>query len=244
VVVHPQFTEPDVALIEAGHAPAHVGCRAEDGFALDPEQVPEDADLVVLGNPTNPTGVRHPAATIRALLRPHRIVVVDEAFMDGTDERESLAGTPTPGLIVVRSLTKLWGIPGVRAGYVLAEPGTVGRLRDGQPPWSVGTTAAAAMVACSSDEALAEAARRAEQIGVRRAVLTDGLVELGIHHLPSIAPFVLARPGAGVRERLRESGFAVRRADTFPGLDDNWVRIAVRSPEVTRRLLVALAALQ
>src|SRR3546814_12524485 len=69
-----------------------------DDFALDPAAVPEDADLVVVGNPTNPTGVLHPAATIRALLRPGRLVVVDEAFMDTVGhERASLAQVPTPG---------------------------------------------------------------------------------------------------------------------------------------------------
>ncbi|MDT0202201.1 cobyrinate a,c-diamide synthase [Nocardioides sp. AE5] len=243
VVVHPQFTEPDVALANAGHTPRHVLCRAEDDFALDPGTVPEEADLVVVGNPTNPTGVLHRAATIRALVRPGRLVVVDEAFMDGVGgQRESLAGAPVPGLVVVRSLTKLWAIPGVRAGYVLAEPEVITALRDGQVPWAVATTAAAAMVACTSAEADAEAARRAEQVVVRRRVLTDGLAELGIDHVASAAPFVLARPGEGVRERLRAEGFAVRRADTFPGLGPEWVRIAVRSPEATRRLLAALAS--
>nr|WP_218855919.1 cobyrinate a,c-diamide synthase [Nocardioides daedukensis] len=243
VVVHPQFTEPDVALAEAGHQPQHVICRPADDFALDPAAVPEDADLVVVGNPTNPTGVLHPAATIRALLRPGRLVVVDEAFMDTVGhERASFAQAPTPGLIVVRSLTKLWAIPGVRAGYVLAEPEVIAALRGSQVPWSVGTTAAAAMIACSSEEAAAEAARRVRQIVVRRTILTDGLAELGIRHLASAAPFVLARPGDGVRERLRDAGHAVRRADTFPGLDASWIRIAVRSPESTRRMLAALGA--
>ena len=64
IVVHPQFTEPEAALRDAGHAVERVLLREEDGFRLDPAAVPEDADLVVLGNPTNPTSVLHPAATI------------------------------------------------------------------------------------------------------------------------------------------------------------------------------------
>src|SRR3546814_11285962 len=90
------------------------------------------------------------------------------------------------------------------------------------------------MSACSSEEAAAEAARRVRQIVVRRTILTDGLAELGIRHLASAAPFVLARPGDGVRERLPDAGHAVRRADPFPGLDARWLRIAVRSPASTR----------
>ncbi|MGH3357057.1 MAG: cobyrinate a,c-diamide synthase [Nocardioidaceae bacterium] len=243
VVVHPQFTEPDVALTAAGHRPTHVLCDALDDFALDPGDVPDCADLVVVGNPTNPTGVLHPAATIRALLRPGRLVIVDEAFLDGVPgERHSLADTPTRGLCVVRSLTKLWSIPGVRAGYVLAEPVVIEAMRAQQVPWSVSTISAAAMVACSTATARAEAARRAQQTTQRRKILTDGLGELGVPHVASEAAFVLARPGEWVRDGLRASGYAVRRADTFPGLGPEWVRIAVRAPEQTHKLLAALAA--
>jgi len=239
-VVHPQFTEPDVALLEAGHRPHHV--VLEGDFTLDPERIPEDADLVVLGNPTNPTGVLHPTATIRRLLRPGRLVVVDEAFIDFVPgERQSLADQRVPGLVVVRSLTKLWSIPGVRAGYLLGDPATVAELRAKQTPWSVSTLAAAAMVACSSDEARAEQDRRATATTTHRRVLTDGLAELGIETSPSEAPYVLARLGAGTRDRLLAAGLVVRRADTFPGLDESWARIAVRSPDVTLKLLSQLA---
>lgn len=238
VVVHPQFTEPDVALLNAGHRPHHAVLGP--AFTLDPALVPEDADLVVVGNPTNPTGVRHKAAALTALTRPGRLVVVDEAFND--DGAESLAAEPLPGVLVVRSLTKLWAIAGLRAGYVLGEPETIAALRDLQPPWSVSTPAAAAMVACTSDEARVEARSRTEQIGEWRAHLERGLQERGIEHVTSSAPFVLARPGAGVHAALRAAGFAVRRCDTFPGLDDSWIRIAARPPDVTNALLDALSA--
>ena len=224
-------------------------------FALEPDSVPDDADLVVVGNPTNPTGVLHASWAVRALARPGRVVVVDEAFMDAVPgEPSSLAGTPAgvpgrgrqtstplPGVLVLRSLTKLWGIPGVRAGYALGDADLVHDLRVQQPPWSVSAHAAAALVACSSDAARAGAARRAADVARHRAVLTDGLDELGVPHVPSCAPFVLARVGTGVHAALREAGWAVRRADTFPGLDDRWVRVAVRAPDVSRRFLGALA---
>ncbi len=242
VVVHPQFTEPDVALTAAGHAPEHVLLDAGAGFVLDPTLVPDDADLVVVGNPTNPTSVLHPESTLRARARSGRVLVVDEAFMDSVPaEQHSLASARIPGVVVVRSLTKLWSIPGVRAGYVLAEPTVIAELRAQQPPWSVSTTAAAAMVACAGEEAVAEAAARATRLIQHRAVLADGLTELGIEIVPDPAgPFVLARVGAGVHARLRSAGYAVRRADTFPGLDATWTRIAVRRPDTTRKLLAVL----
>ena len=241
VVVHPQFTEPDVALTTAGHTVTHVVTSPDDDFALDPALVPSDADLVVVGNPTNPTGALHPEATLRALLAPGRLVVVDEAFMDSVPgERGSVASLRLPGLLVVRSLTKLWGIPGVRAGYVLGDAGTIAELRALQTPWSVSAAAIAALRACSTAEALAEAAARADRTVQHRRVLVDGLAELGIETVPSAGPFVLARPGAGTHEVLRTAGFATRRADTFPGLDDTWLRLAVRRPQTSRRLLGAL----
>ncbi len=239
VVVHPQFTEPDVALRQAGHTPRHVLLGHD--FALEPDAVPDAADLVVVGNPTNPTGVLHPAWALRALVRPGRVVVVDEAFMDAVPgESASLADARLPGVLVLRSLTKLWSIPGVRAGYVLGDADLVADLRAQQPPWSVSAHATAAIVACTSDDARAEAARRAAQVAQHRAVLTDGLDALGVRHLPSAAPFVLAEVGTGVHGALRSAGWAVRRADTFPGLDDRWVRLAVRAPDVARRFLAAL----
>lgn len=239
VVVHPQFTEPHAALEQAG-------CRVHslvlpEPYVLDPSLVPDEADLVVLGNPTNPTGVLHPADAIRPLLRRGRVVVVDEAFMDCVPgETESLAGVRLPGLVVVRSLTKHWGIPGIRAGYVVGDALVVAGLALNQTPWSVGSTAVAAVVACTSPEAVGEARRRAEEIRDRRDHLEKGLADLGVEHLPSTASFVLARVGPGVHEALREQGIALRRADTFPGLDGTWVRIAVRAPDVTDRLLDAL----
>jgi len=241
VVVHPQFTEPHAALEQAGHTVTEVRLRAEDGFALDPAAVPDDADLVVVGNPTNPTGVLHPAETFRALLRPGRLVVVDEAFMDAVPgEPETLTAKRAEGLLVIRSLTKHWSIPGVRAGYVVGDAAAIGDLEAVRTPWSVSATAAAAMLACATERASAEARERAERIAAWRHHLEAGLRDQQIEYVPSAASFVLARPGAGVREALREQGIAVRRADTFPGLGPDWVRIAVRPEGPTDQFLAAL----
>ncbi|MGW8687049.1 Rv2231c family pyridoxal phosphate-dependent protein CobC [Streptomyces sp. NPDC055817] len=248
MVVHPQFTEPEAALRDAGHAVDRVLLREEDGFRLDPAAVPEDADLVVIGNPTNPTSVLHPAALIARLARPGRVLVVDEAFMDAVPgEREALAGrSDVPGLVVLRSLTKTWGLAGLRIGYVLAEPDTVAELERAQPLWPVSTPALAAAEACVSPRALAEAAHAAHRIAADRAHLVAGLAEFAAEGVsvagPAEGPFVLVRaPGAAaLRARLRERGFAVRRGDTFPGLGTDWLRLAVRDRATTGRFLQAL----
>ncbi|WP_182358107.1 cobyrinate a,c-diamide synthase [Tomitella gaofuii] len=253
VVVHPQFTEPEAALRAAGYdgtaGPAvhRMLLRPDDGFRLDPADVPADADLVVVGNPTNPTSVLHPSATLRSLLRPGRVVAVDEAFMDAVPgEHESLTRTALPGLVVLRSLTKTWAIPGLRAGYAVGDAAVLADLAAQQPPWSVSGPAAAAMIACSGDEAVAESDHRAHTIAADRDVLVDGLRTLGLHVAgPARGPFVLVRCRTGTRTMLRANGFAVRRGDTFPGLapdgDTEWVRVAVRDRASTGALLTAWA---
>ena len=91
-VVHPGFTEPEAALRDAGVDVVRVLTDPARGHSLDPAAVPAEADLVVVGNPTNPTGVLHPAATLRELARPDRVLLVDEAFADAIPgEPESLA---------------------------------------------------------------------------------------------------------------------------------------------------------
>ncbi|MEU2832299.1 Rv2231c family pyridoxal phosphate-dependent protein CobC [Streptomyces lavendulae] len=246
VVVHPQFTEPEAALRDAGHRVERVVLRAADGFRLDPAAVPEDADLVVVGNPTNPTSVLHPAGLLAALARPGRLLVVDEAFMDAVPgEREALAGRmDVPGLVVLRSLTKTWGLAGLRIGYVLAEPEVIGKLAAAQPLWPVSTPALVAAEACVAPAALAEAEEAARRIAVDRAHLLAGLAEFEEISVAGVAegPFVLIRVAgaAEVRTRLRALGFAVRRGDTFPGLDASWLRLAVRDRATTGRLLQAL----
>ncbi|MFF7750178.1 Rv2231c family pyridoxal phosphate-dependent protein CobC [Streptomyces sp. NPDC007971] len=250
VVVHPQFTEPEAALRDAGHTVDRVLLREADGFRLDPADVPEDADLVVVGNPTNPTSVLHPAAAIAALARPGRILVVDEAFMDAVPgEREALAGrTDVPGLVVLRSLTKTWGLAGLRIGYVLAPSEIVAELERAQPLWPVSTPALAAARACVAPRALAEAAHAAHRIAADRAHLVAGLTAFASRGVrvaePAEGPFVLVRmpDAAGVRRRLRDLGYAVRRGDTFPGLGEEWVRVAVRDRATVGGFLTALSA--
>ncbi|MBT8225610.1 MAG: threonine-phosphate decarboxylase [Dactylosporangium sp.] len=247
VVVHPQFTEPERALRIAGHHVHRHLLGASDGFRLDPATVPADADLVVLGNPTNPTGVLHPVADLVALARPGRVLVVDEAFMDAVPgEPASLGGRgEVPGLVVVRSLTKTWGLAGLRIGYVLAGEPMIAALHLQQPPWSVSTPALAAASACTSERAGAQARVWAVGLDHRREALRQALVARGLRCVPaSRGPFLLvAVPGGrDLTGPLRERGIAVRRGDTFPGLGSGWFRVAVRREPEHAALLAAIDA--
>jgi histidinol-phosphate aminotransferase len=243
-VVHPQFTEPEVALRIAGW-PVH-RVVLDYPFVLDPSLVPEDADLVVIGNPTNPTSVLHPADVVRSLRRPGRVVVVDEAFADCVaGETASLAADPDlRGVIVVRSLTKTWGLAGLRVGYLLADRETVAQLRGVQHAWPVSTPALVACVATCEPAARAEAHEWAEELAGVRAEFASALAELaGVRVVPhSSASFLLLDIGRnGIRERLHQHGFAVRRGESFPGLGEQWIRVAVRDRALNRRFVSALA---
>jgi histidinol-phosphate aminotransferase len=245
VVVHPSFTEPEAALRLAGHPVERLLLRPEDGYRLDPSAVPEEADLVVLGNPTNPTSVLHPATALAGLVRPGRVVVVDEAFADTVPgEPESLASlADLSGLLVVRSLTKTWGLAGLRVGYALGPPDLVAALAGRQPHWPVSTPALAALAACTTPAARAEAADAARALADHRAALLAALPPGVVVEGRPESSFVLVRvpDGARVRGDLRERGWAVRRGDTFPGLSADHLRIAVRDRATTRAFAEALA---
>jgi histidinol-phosphate aminotransferase len=243
VVVHPQFTEPEAALRAAGHQVDRVILPFP--FTLDPTLIPADADLVFIGNPTNPTSVAHPRDALLQLVRPGRTVVVDEAFADCLPgEPESAAGNANlDGLVVIRSLTKTWALAGLRVGYLLAAPPLVRLLATAQPPWPVSAPALTACVATASDAAAREVADWARGLADARDHLLGRLARVdGARVVPGAsASFALLDTGiADIRTRLHRQGFAVRRGETFPGLRPGWIRVAVRDAETSDRFSAAL----
>lgn len=228
-LVAPSFTEPEAVLAAAGVPIQHVVLPFP--FTLTGAVVPEEADLVVVGNPTNPTGVLHRADDILALRRPGRLVVVDEAFADGIPgEAQTLAGESLPDVLVLRSLTKTWALAGLRVGYALGAPEVLARLTAPRPHWPLGTLQLEAIAATGSPEAVAEADASARRVAGLRASMVAGLEELGLGVVAGDAPFVLFTvPDAELmRKHLESKGIAVRRCDTFVGLPENYLRAAVR----------------
>lgn len=241
-IVHPTFTAPEAALRACDVPVTRVARDQADGWRLRPERVPDDADLVVLGNPNNPTGTLDNPADIAALCRPGRTVLVDEAFMDFVvDHRSSLAGrVDLPGLVVLRSVTKLWSVPGLRAGWLVTAPDVAARLRAHQQPWPVSAQAAAVIAAAADDEQwrteIAEGVARRRRAMVARLREVAGLV---VHD--GAANFILLEvpSGPAVHRALLARGIAVRPS-TFPLLPPEFLRVAVRDADVVESLARAL----
>jgi histidinol-phosphate/aromatic aminotransferase/cobyric acid decarboxylase-like protein/adenosyl cobinamide kinase/adenosyl cobinamide phosphate guanylyltransferase len=251
-VVVPGFTEAEAALRTVGTEIVRVAREAGNDWALDPEAVPEDCNFVVLGRPENPTGVLDRREAVLRLRRPGRTVLVDEAFGDFVtsaapsqsalaDERPADAG---PGdLVVLRSLTKALSVPGIRCGYLLGDPELVGRVRDAGAPWSCPTPALELLRAYAGRPDAC--GRIAARTTAHRGDLVARLRQLaGVQVWDGAANFVLVRVPHGVDAvgGLHGHGIAVRPCTTFAGLDDRYVRIAVRTPALHARLTGALAA--
>lgn len=247
LVVHPQFTEPEAALRAVGAAVQRWLLPVSAAATPTLVDLPAWADAVFIGNPTNPTGWLHPRDV---LLRAagDRLLVVDEAFMDATDEHESLIGPVMPNRLVVRSLSKTWGLAGLRVGYVVGEATLIARLEQAQPPWPVSSPALAAMIATSTAAALAEAAELYRQLDGDREHLVAALTTAGFATVPSSAPFVLIDTSPcgpeSVRTQLAGAGFAVRRGESFPGLGPAWIRVKVPAPAVADAFVGALTTLR
>jgi len=199
--------------------------------------------LAVVCAPNNPTGTDYERAELERFAARCRAVdttlLVDEAFRGFTD-RPSLAGTE--GVVVARSLTKLFGLPGIRAGFAVA-PGELGAaLASARRPWNVSVPALATGAHCMRQTAFIRATR--ERVSAERSRLAAALSER-FDVESSNAPFLLfdvtdcERSVDRVVADARERGVAVRDATTFRGLDAH-VRVAVRRPAENDRLLAAL----
>jgi histidinol-phosphate/aromatic aminotransferase/cobyric acid decarboxylase-like protein len=238
-VFHPTFSEGELALRAVGAAVDSVPLAAD--WSLDTDAVEADSPFVVVTNPNNPSGRLESAETVETLTDPRRLLVVDESFMDFASDRETLLHGPLPGVVVLRSCTKLLSLAAVRAGYLITEPDLVGRLEAARQPWPVNGLACAALVNFATDRQ-AVAARVAEARADREDLAARLRGVPGVHIFPSETNFLLVRlPRRDVPERLRQLGVAVRPSAGFRGLSPAHIRVAARSPEDNEVLVARLA---
>ncbi|MFQ3318167.1 MAG: threonine-phosphate decarboxylase [Natronomonas sp.] len=206
-----------------------------------PDRDPSDHAMAIVCTPNNPTGDCYDADALAAFAdrcaAGDTVLLADEAFLGFTD-RASLAGRP--GVIVARSLTKLFGLPGLRAGFAVAEGDLLSRLQTARPAWSLGGPAAAVGAHAMRDSAFIDATR--DRVAREGEHLREELQARGFDVHPSEAPFLLCDVGddpSALLSACAERGVVLRDATTFRGLDSH-IRIAVRSREATEELLAVL----
>ncbi len=253
LLIAPLFSEHQAAFRLSGAQVEHFLLRPPR-FVLLLERLSlalmKNYDVVVLTNPNSPTGALVPRVQTEALVqlcqRTHTKLIIDEAFIDWVEEESfKQIAAHNPHVIVLRSLTKFFALPGLRAGYVIARPQVIKRLRAQLEPWSVNTVAQEVAVACVQDPQFVQRSR--EFLVRERAWLFEQVAAVaGLQPFPSQANFLLVRFAKGALsapllvQRLATENILIRSCHNFHGLGKQFFRIAVRTREENVRLLAML----
>lgn len=202
-------------------------------------------------NPHNPTGQLWSRASLEPLLQRYRLVICDEAFLSLVPDGEQQSLIPLvadhPNLVVIRSLTKLYGIAGLRLGYAVSQPERLQRWAQWRDPWPVnGIASAVAEQLLASPEKYQRWCRRAQAwVAKEGAWMQQQLAQLsGITPMPSAANFLLIRADQSLvplREAVEQRHrILLRDCRSFEGLGECWLRIALQSRRNNRRIIRAL----
>jgi L-threonine-O-3-phosphate decarboxylase len=219
--------------------------REETEFVPEPTAIAEHLEswrphVLFLCNPNNPTGAVLPTEVVADWAGRHArtLFVVDEAYLPFTAGLESALALAAANVFVLRSMTKDFGLAGLRLGYAVSDEDTIRLLGSVQPPWSVNVLAQAAGVAALRDSMHRQ--QSLDQLVQAKHELTAELTRLGLTPVPSATHFFLLRVGDGgaFRRALLRRGVLVRDCASF-GLPAH-VRIAARRPEENRRLLASI----
>ena len=232
---------------------ARFALSPDNGFLLDPQQLDphlKPGQLVIVGHPNNPTGRTVDPAGLRDLAASHpdTLFALDESFIGFTDCSRSLQQNRPDNVLIVTSLTKLYAIPGLRLGYLTGAEEHIQKLRPFLPTWSVNSLAQAvgAQAVQDSDYLL----RTREFVSHQRQQLAQGLKQLpGLTVYPGEANFLLLRldharlDAPQLAEQALQQGIALRVCSNFSGLDNRYLRVAVRTESEQQRLCDLLQSL-
>ncbi len=255
LIVGPAFSEYANALALGGSSIRSLSLSLDDGFQLSRQKLmaawDKDCDLLVLATPNSLTGRLIPKQEIENIARLALVrksfVVVDEAFIDFVEgESVKMLVRNNPFLIVLRSLTKFYALPGLRLGYLIGQARRVAQLAAHREPWSVNGPALSVALACLTDAAFA--AKTERWLEQERSFLLQGLTKLdGFHPFPSRINFLLVKIENRRSDTLQLRSFLlcqkilIRACNGFAELGGDFFRVAVRRREDNRRLLAALS---
>jgi histidinol-phosphate aminotransferase len=209
------------------------------------ERVDATTKIVVIGHPNNPTGTYVPRADLERLadgLREDILLVVDEAYFEYADAPDYISGLDLPrkNVFVLRTLSKAYGLAGLRLGYGIGDKTLVGYLNRVREPFNVNSLALVGGEACLQDEAHVQ--RSVRENAVERARVTKAIAALGFRVVPTQANFVLVdcgRAAMPIYDQLLKSGVITRPMGPYD-LPEH-LRISFGTPDENTRLLAALA---
>ena len=233
-------------------------CRELDGFRPDLDRLEEataGADAVFICNPNNPTGALIPGDELKRLCRrrPQVRFIVDESYLpfvaDG--EGQSLVRSGIDNLLVLLSISKIYRIPGLRVGFLVASPATIATFVRGLWPWNVNQFGQAAVrFLCKAGADLdAFVAETRAHLDVERRRFEQRLSLIpGLRVFPSPTSFFLVRLPEGlsasmVWTALAQERILIRDCSNFRGLSDRFIRISPKTPDANRRVAERLADL-
>ena len=216
-------------------------------FQAGPEQ---SFQVLWITNPHNPTGQLWSRASLEPLLEHYPLVICDEAFLPLVPAGEAQSLLPLvethPNLVVIRSLTKLFAIAGLRLGYAVASPDRLHRWQRWRDPWPVNGLALNAGCSLMADQSgmkrwLQSVHNWVDEEGRWFHQQLDHLD--GVSPLPSSANYLLLHADVSLvelRERVARRGVLLRDCRSFQGLGENWLRIGLQDRRGNQRILRAL----
>lgn len=239
----PSFSEYERASLAAGAEPVYLSLEEDNNFALDIENVElEGIDCMLLGNPNNPTGNLLLKEDVEKLVKNAQktgtVIAVDESFLDFRADGDAYSVrqlvTKYDNLVVLCSLTKFYAIPGLRLGFAVTNAERVSQMDMCKDPWNANLLAQKAGIVALSDTFYQKKSQ--ELVAVECEWFTKELRTVkGLKVFTPTVNFILIHLGAEWGSsaefcaRMREKGFLVRDCSNYPGLDNTFVRTAVRT---------------
>ncbi len=244
----PSFTEYERAARISGSQIRFIHMLEDEGFCLNFDHI-NNCDMLFMCNPNNPTGnlIVSNRADIKNI--PVKRIVIDEAFMDFVPDEKiytfNLEAVRSKKIIVLRTLTKFFALPGLRVGYIIAHRDIIRILKEYQMPWSVNVLAQAAAQQCLSEDAFIQ--RSKQLIKKERLFLYERIKQIkALNPYPSVTNFLLVKikdrhiTSSCLKEQMLKKNILIRDCANFRGLDKQFIRMAVRTHKENMQLVQAL----
>ena len=241
LIVEPTFTEYQRAFSLNGSSVEHFKCREEDDFKISIELLLKQLDefkpeVLVVCNPNNPTGIFTESGDFMKVLDRLKSMgarlFIDESFIDFTEKDSSISKIENYPIFILRSMTKIYAIPGLRLGYGLANKDIIERMNKHKEPWTINSLALDAVETLLEDEDYIKQTQK--WYNDEKKYLREKLKQIDSLKLyESRANFFLCKlktsNSRDLRDYLLNLGIYIRTCEDFYGLDDSFIRIAVRT---------------